>query len=202
MSSEKATKMGLEQTKLPHKIKVFNIDGTPNKTAWITYSVMATYVIGNKEMTDTFLISGLGKEEVILGLLWLRKYNPDVNWVTGHTVFPPRQYVKIPRVCGILDFKLPEELIRRIDIRAKLSTSQWLEHGAKQQNKETQDMIPAYLSEYHAQFEDRAAEQFPISRSYDHAIELKLEFTPQDCKVYSLTALEQSELDQFLKDNL
>ncbi|ESK83628.1 hypothetical protein Moror_12017, partial [Moniliophthora roreri MCA 2997] len=55
---------------------------------------------------------------------------------------------------------------------------------------------------YRAQFEDRAAEQFPVSRSYNHAIELKPEFTPHDCKIYSLTALEQTELDNFLKENL
>ncbi|ESK81067.1 reverse transcriptase-rnase h-integrase, partial [Moniliophthora roreri MCA 2997] len=48
----------------------------------------------------------------------------------------------------------------------------------------------------------KAVEQFPISRSYDHAIELKPEFTPRDCKVYSLTALEQAELDSFLDENL
>uniref|UniRef100_A0A0W0FB59 CCHC-type domain-containing protein n=1 Tax=Moniliophthora roreri TaxID=221103 RepID=A0A0W0FB59_MONRR len=71
MSPEKALKLGLERTKLPHRIKVFNVDGTANKTAWITQSVTAQYTIGMKEMMDTFLISGLGKEEVILGLPWL-----------------------------------------------------------------------------------------------------------------------------------
>uniref|UniRef100_A0A0W0FQD6 CCHC-type domain-containing protein n=1 Tax=Moniliophthora roreri TaxID=221103 RepID=A0A0W0FQD6_MONRR len=62
--------------------------------------------------------------------------------------------------------------------------------------------IPDYLSQYRAQFEDKEAEQFPISRSYDHAIKLKLEFTLCDCKVYSLMALEQVELDNFLRENL
>uniref|UniRef100_A0A0W0FD87 Reverse transcriptase domain-containing protein n=1 Tax=Moniliophthora roreri TaxID=221103 RepID=A0A0W0FD87_MONRR len=74
------------------------------------------------------------------------------------------------------------------------------EKGSK--NKDTQGTIPAYLSEYHAQFVDREAEQFPVSQPYDHVIELKPEFTPWDCKVYSLMALEQTELDQFLKENL
>ncbi|ESK90707.1 hypothetical protein Moror_4129 [Moniliophthora roreri MCA 2997] len=163
---------------------------------------MASYIIETKEMTDTFLISGLEKEEVILGLPWLQRYNPNVDWVTGRTTFLPRQYVKIPQVCGILDFESPEELIKRIDIRAKLSTSQQLEHGTERQSKDTQGTISTYLAEYHAQFEDRVAEQFLISRSYDHAIELKLEFTPRDCKIYLLMALEQTELDQFLTENL
>uniref|UniRef100_A0A0W0EUI0 Reverse transcriptase n=1 Tax=Moniliophthora roreri TaxID=221103 RepID=A0A0W0EUI0_MONRR len=202
MSPEKASKLGLERTKLPHQIKVFNVDGTANKTAWIMQSVTAQYTIGTKKMTDTFLISGLGKEEVILGLPWLWKYNPEVDWITGRTTFPTKRYIKIPRVKGILDFESPEELIHRIDIRAKLSTSQRLEHGTEQTNLDTPTTIPEYLSQYQGQFEDKEAERFPISRSYDHTIELKPEFTPQDCKVYSLTALEQTELDAFLKENL
>ncbi|ESK81730.1 hypothetical protein Moror_11564 [Moniliophthora roreri MCA 2997] len=145
--------------------------------AWITQSVTATYVIGTKEMTDTFLISGLGKEEVILGLPWLQKYNPDVDWVTGQTTFPLWRYVKIPRVRGILDFKSLKELIEKVDIRAKLSTSQQLEHGTERHDKDGQEAIPAYLVEYHAQFEDRVVERFPISRPYDHVIDLKPEFT-------------------------
>ncbi|KAI3598412.1 hypothetical protein WG66_000675 [Moniliophthora roreri] len=124
MSPEKASKLGLERTKLPHRIKVFNVDGTANKTAWIMQSVMVTYNVGTKRMIDTFLILGLGREEVILGLPWLRKYNPEVDWITGRTMFPTKRYIRIPCIAGVLDFESPEELIHRIDIRAKLSTSQ------------------------------------------------------------------------------
>ncbi|ESK81074.1 pro-pol protein, partial [Moniliophthora roreri MCA 2997] len=202
MSPEKASKLGLEQTQLPHRIKVFNVDGTPNKTAWITKSVTATYAIGTKRLMDTFLISGLGSEEVILGLPWLRKYNPKVDWNSGQTTFPEKRYIKIPCIAGVLDYESPEELIHRVDIRAKLSTSQRLQHDADDAHLTTTTMIPEYLSPYQGQFEDKQAERFPISRSYDHAIELKPEFTPRDCKVYSLTALEQAELDGFLAENL
>jgi len=37
---------------------------------------------------------------------------------------------------------------------------------------------------------------------WDHAINLKDDFIPKDCKVYPLTVLEQAELDKFLKENL
>uniref|UniRef100_A0A0W0GD21 Uncharacterized protein n=1 Tax=Moniliophthora roreri TaxID=221103 RepID=A0A0W0GD21_MONRR len=202
MSPEKASELGLEQTKLPHRIKVFNVDGTANKTAWITRSVTATYTVGTKRLTDTFFISGLGSEEVILGLPWLRKYNPSVDWTTGRTTFPNKWYIRIPRISGILDYEAPEELIHRVNIRAKLSTSQKLQHDADDNHPVTTTTIPEYLSQYQGQFEDKEAERFPILQSYDHAIELKPEFTPRDCKVYSLTALEQAELDNFLAENL
>uniref|UniRef100_A0A0W0FF01 RNA-directed DNA polymerase n=1 Tax=Moniliophthora roreri TaxID=221103 RepID=A0A0W0FF01_MONRR len=181
---------------------VFNVDGTPNKAAWITKLVTATYTVGTRQLTDTFLISGLGSEEVILGLPWLQKYNLQVDWNTGRTAFPEKRYIKIPRVTGVLDYESPEGLIHRIDIRAKLSTSQRLQHSADDGLQPAIVKIPEYLSQYQGQFEDREAERFPISRSYDHAIELKPEFTLRDCKVYSLTALEQAELNNFLAENL
>uniref|UniRef100_A0A0W0EWD2 Pro-pol protein n=1 Tax=Moniliophthora roreri TaxID=221103 RepID=A0A0W0EWD2_MONRR len=163
MSPEKARQLGLEHMQLPHCIKVFNVDRMANKTAWITQSVTAKYTIGTKQMTDTFLISGLGKEEVILGLPWLQKYNPEVDWVSGQTTFPAKRYIKIPRVAGVLDFEPTEELIHRIDIRAKLSTSQCLEHDAEKDTAKVAPSIPQYLSQYQGQFKDKEAERFPIS---------------------------------------
>jgi hypothetical protein len=42
----------------------------------------------------------------------------------------------------------------------------------------------------------------PESKLWDHAIELIVDTAPKGCKVYLLTALEQKELDVFLKENL
>ncbi|ESK82932.1 hypothetical protein Moror_1335 [Moniliophthora roreri MCA 2997] len=191
----------LEQ-ELPENIQVFNVDGTPNKVAWITHSVMATYKIGSKDLTDTFLLSGLGKEDVILGLPWLQKYNPDVNWKSGEVTFRPKQYVKIPRNDNVFNNESPEEIIRRIDIRAKMSVSQTMAHQVKQKEQMFETLVPEYLHEFRAQFEDREAERFPISQHYDHTIDLKPDFTLKDCKIYLLMVPEQQELDNFLAENL
>jgi hypothetical protein len=42
----------------------------------------------------------------------------------------------------------------------------------------------------------------PESKLWDHAIELIADAAPKSCKVYSLVASEQEELDMFLKENL
>ena len=39
--------------------------------------------IGNKDMKTRFLVTNLGKEQMILGLPWLKEYNPKINWATG-----------------------------------------------------------------------------------------------------------------------
>ena len=34
-------------------------------------------------MTMELLVTGLGKERIILGFPWLQEQNPDINWKTG-----------------------------------------------------------------------------------------------------------------------
>ncbi|KAI5116221.1 hypothetical protein M0805_007046 [Coniferiporia weirii] len=63
-------------------------------------------------------------------------------------------------------------------------------------------MIPSQYHKHLHIFQKKAAERFPISRPYDHAIDLKPDFLPRDCKLYPLSPKEQLALDQFLEENL
>ena len=62
--------------------------------------------------------------------------------------------------------------------------------------------IPSYLKPYASVFEKKAAKRFSDKRPYDHAIELKPDFVPKDCKVYQLTPKEDKKLTEFLDENL
>ena len=62
--------------------------------------------------------------------------------------------------------------------------------------------ISDYLKPYVSVFEKKAAERFLDKRPYDHAIELKEDFVPKDCKVYQLTPEEDRKLTEFLDKNL
>jgi hypothetical protein len=48
----------------------------------------------------------------------------------------------------------------------------------------------------------KAADQFPESQSYDHAIDLKEDFVPKDCNIYPLSLSKQEKLDGFIDKNL
>ena len=39
--------------------------------------------MGKKKISTRFLATGLGKEKMILGLPWLKQYNPKIDWNTG-----------------------------------------------------------------------------------------------------------------------
>ena len=63
-------------------------------------------------------------------------------------------------------------------------------------------MIPLELMNYHNVFDKKKAQQFPKPRPWDHAIDLKPDFVPKDCKVYPLTPQEHMEIDKFINENL
>lgn len=68
---------------LRHSIDLFNIDGSSNSAGQIThYARLHLTVDQHSDWTD-FLVTDLGGENVILGLPWLRKVNPYVNWTEG-----------------------------------------------------------------------------------------------------------------------
>ena len=76
---------------LPNPIKLYNIDGTQNSAGSITHTVrLLTRVEGMKPQLLEFMITNLGSEEVILGLLWLKQTKPKVDWKLG-TLEPPEK---------------------------------------------------------------------------------------------------------------
>jgi len=64
-------------------IQAFNMDGTKNNTGTIEHCAWLKIQIGKKKISTRFLATGLGKEKMILGLLWLKQYNPKIDWNTG-----------------------------------------------------------------------------------------------------------------------
>ncbi|KAI3612746.1 reverse transcriptase-rnase h-integrase [Moniliophthora roreri] len=83
ISEEEAQKTKKPWNKLVKPIKVYNVDGTRNKIGWITHMITMDISIGDREMTETLFISGLGPERMILGLPWLQDHNPDIDWIMG-----------------------------------------------------------------------------------------------------------------------
>jgi len=73
----------LETMALSKPIKVTNVNRTPNKKGTITEATTLWLKVDGKKIQTQFLVSGLGEEAVILGLPWLRKISPDINWEKG-----------------------------------------------------------------------------------------------------------------------
>ena len=57
-------------------------------------------LINGKQFKTTFLITGLGKESIILELPWLREVNPVIDWKEGTLRF--QEEVRLARVKAIV----------------------------------------------------------------------------------------------------
>ena len=89
-------------------------------------------------------------------------------------------------------------------IQALATTSQWLAKGA-QQSAEMQVIsapLPLYARGFGFMFAKNDFDVLPEHWHWDHAIELIPGSKPKSTKVYSLSSIEQKELDAFLQENL
>jgi hypothetical protein len=78
-----ARSKGLNLEDLETPIKVYNVDGTPNKRGTIRRFVDLVIEIHKKTRKERFLVTGLGRQKIILGFPWLTKMNPIIDWKKG-----------------------------------------------------------------------------------------------------------------------
>ena len=62
-------------------ITAFNVDGTVNKQGRITTATKVHCKALMFEEDLTLMIIGLGQAQIVLGMPWLAKHNPQIDWV-------------------------------------------------------------------------------------------------------------------------
>jgi len=74
---------GMNTRTLSCNIPVFNVDGSPNEAEQI--SKVVDVVLQYKTHSERMLlaVSGLGKQNLILGYDWLKDHNPKIDWEKG-----------------------------------------------------------------------------------------------------------------------
>jgi hypothetical protein len=82
----KQLKIGRQKMNQPRR--VFNVDGSENKHRTLTHYCLLRVKKGNLNRLQRFYITNLGSDQVILGYLWLRDFNPNVDWKSGHVLGP------------------------------------------------------------------------------------------------------------------
>jgi hypothetical protein len=83
---------------LPNTITLHNIDGSKNKAGSLTHFACLTLTIGSWNEPTDFLVTDLSPEDIILGLPWLKKVNPTIDWDSGEIEIPnsPEQFTPSP----------------------------------------------------------------------------------------------------------
>jgi Reverse transcriptase (RNA-dependent DNA polymerase)/Retroviral aspartyl protease len=68
---------------LSRPIPIYNVDGMLNEAGSITEVVEMMLRYRDHSEKTIFAVTGLGKQDVILGLTWLCEHNPEVDWKSG-----------------------------------------------------------------------------------------------------------------------
>lgn len=140
--------------------------------------------IGEHEENIDFDIAPLGTHEVILGMSWIRKHNPTINWETGQITLdkckcPSNAYRTRKTLCVI----------------------------AKESGYQAQDpplsQIPVIYQEYADLFkEEKDTKALPKEQPWDHVIPLVEGKTPPYQAIYAMAERELQVLRKYLDENL
>src|SRR5258708_25813429 len=83
MHPQFAARMGIGTKELPNPRKIWNIDGTLNKGGYLTHYVDLDVQTKGIHKEMRFLLTDLGREDLILGYPWLATFEPKVMWKTA-----------------------------------------------------------------------------------------------------------------------
>ena len=73
--------------KLATPFGVINADGTSNKHGQIKDYVRGYLEIGSHKSRNQLLVTDLGNKAMIVGMTFLRRHNPEINWAAGEWKF-------------------------------------------------------------------------------------------------------------------
>jgi len=95
ISEEFVKRYKFKRTKLEKPVYVRNVDGTLNYAGPIVDTVeVEIFFKEHKERTSIDVIGGQ-KWSVILGMSWLERHNPEIDWKTGEV-----KMTRCPDKCG------------------------------------------------------------------------------------------------------
>ena len=205
-------RLALGTQKLERSRKIWNIDGTNNKAGRITDYVDLSIQTGKKQNKMRFLVTDLGHEDLILGYPWLATFELKFSWADS-TI----EVENLPVIVKSLNWetRLTKTTIARMEVEPMMAQqktqivedleeecftiSMRLAQEAHQYQQEVK--VPEEYQRHSKVFSEEESHQFPPSRPWDHAIELK-EGVPEaiNCKIIPMTREEDEALKKIIKE--
>ena len=203
---------------LRKEIPLLNIDGSRNTAGSITHYARLRLSVGDYSEVLDFLITNIGPESIILGLPWLRKVNPSIDWEKGEMRLEESKKEDSSeqgRIFRISANRVQRRNLYKAGILDNTSEEVWCAAGythsqriAEEVNKAKgkrtfEEMVPKHYRAFAKVFSEEESERLPDHQPWDHTIDLK-EGAPNTmrAKVYPMAINEQEELHKFLEEQL
>ena len=195
-------------------IKIWNVDGTHNQDGAISHFTDLQVRTGTETKTLRFLITNLGRDEVILGYPWLTAFEPIIHWrdatldKTCQPVIISSIKPEETQIAATITKEEWEEINQMEEelyaILRKTTTALELAQKAMDKTPKTfEQMVPEEYRRHTKTFNKKASHRFPPERTWDHTIDL-LPDAPKaiDCKIYPMAQGEEDSLREFINEQL
>uniref|UniRef100_L7J7U2 RNA-directed DNA polymerase n=1 Tax=Pyricularia oryzae (strain P131) TaxID=1143193 RepID=L7J7U2_PYRO1 len=161
----------------------------------------------------TLDITEIGDKDIILGIPWLRKSNPRINWVTGQIQWEEclasegKPETRTSRSARRAREKYHEKIMAFLKKNQPpsepTSDESRLSTGEKRSDLTTLvDNIPTDYQTYTKLFSPELETGLPEHSPFDHEIPLKKGTQPKFHKIYGLNQIQMETLDKYLDENL
>ena len=211
-------KLPLVTKKCPVSVEV--IDGRPLVSGDVTQETKALDLyIDQHQSTVVFNVIKSPSNPVILGLSWLDRYNPDIDWKGRKLEFPSKEIQKIeclnirklehsvdkPKQYQPLVFHVKPILMvgARAFVKAAKRGATYMIYATQiAESTRKSSLLPDQYKEYQDVFEKKNADMLPQHRPYDCGIDLQEGSQPPFGPIYSLSQNELAALREYLDENL
>ena len=176
------------------------MDGTHNSAGDITHCAEIVIDFQGHREKVVAKITDLGRHQMILGYMWLKHHNPDIDWETGQV-----RMTRCPWTCRVLQGKSPlEQSIDTLDqngLRTIHAIKREQERSeAPKPDPKPEDLVPKAYHKYLKVFSKKESERMPVRKPWDHAIDMKDTFVPKKGRLIPLSPQEQKEVSNFIND--
>ena len=205
---------------LPSPIITYNVDGTENQKGTIHWKVQTTLTLENHSDPIELLVLWLNKPWVILGMPWLRKWNPRINWDRFSMSLPPTPCSQIPYHTCYLGLNADYEIYHLFSLHPSKDDWSlheyrlWTEGSGEQINKimistqlaqadkPKEIPVPNFCRDFGDVFSEKTYNILPPHWPFNHTIELKDSFIPKITKVYLLNPAKRDACKAFIDEHL
>ena len=207
--------------RLPEPIIAYNVDGTKNLKGTICWKARTILTLQDHSDPIELMILRLSKPRVILGMPWLKKWNPKINWNRLSMILPSSPSSHIPYHAHYLGLDADHELFQLFSSLSpaeddwslceyRLQAGGSEEHINKvtistqlaQAEKPKEIPVPDFCTDFSDVFSEKTYNVLPPNQPFDHTIELKDSFIPKITKVYPLNPAEQEACKAFIDEHL
>jgi hypothetical protein len=199
MNLEYAKFLQLPIQHLKEPRKLYNINGTPNKSSELQYFTDLQVQTGMQRSTLQFFLSNLGENKVILGYPWFAAFQPRIDWKRGWI-----NHGQLPIILSSTDATQARFLPQGVNKPRSISKDKvYICRILPDATNTLENLnIPPQYRHYTRVFSEEASHEFPPSRIWDHAIKLKLG-TPAALpgKLIPLSKAKLEELREFVAEH-